>query len=218
MHWVRRRLTRWGRVHFRNFAWREESDPWLTLVAEFLLQRTRARQAERAFIELREHYSTAASLAAGGPEASRRILGSLGLLWRAQNLHALASEVAQRGGHPPETIGELRSLPGIGDYTASAWLSLFRHRRAAVVDSNVARWLSRLTGLSRPSDPRHCRWLKDLAETLTPVRSFRAYNYAVIDFTMTICTPTHPACESCVLRMKCHYFSHAFDKHRPSAA
>ena len=92
-----------------------------------------------------------------------------------------------------ETVEELASLPGIGRYTGAAWLSLYRGKRAVIIDANVARWLSRLTGRAPPADPRHCAWLRDLADELTPRRAFRDYNYAVLDFTMIVCARVPPA-------------------------
>ena len=67
---IRHRLVRWGRKHYQPFDWREESSPWLTLVAEFLLQRTRASQVIPVFREVRERYPTAAALVEAGPAAA----------------------------------------------------------------------------------------------------------------------------------------------------
>lgn len=202
---IRRRLLRWGRANFANYCWRTEPDPWLTLVAEFLLQRTRASQVEIAFQRFREQYPTAEALVTAGAAAARRVTDMVGLHWRAPLLYQLAIAVNARGGEPPEDAAELRKLIGIGMYTTAAWLSLHRNRRAVLVDSNVARWLSRLIGRPYPRDPRHVRWIQELADQLTPQRAHRAYNYAVLDFTMTICTLRQPKCDICVLQSLCAY-------------
>ena len=76
---IQRRVLAWGRKNYQHYDWREETDPWLTLVAEFLLQRTRARQVERVFRDFRSRYPTAASLVEAGPDAARRLLDNLGL-------------------------------------------------------------------------------------------------------------------------------------------
>lgn len=202
---IRRRLLVWGRANFEPYEWRTEDNPWLTLVAEWLLQRTRARQAERAFLVLRERYPTPESLVRAGPLAARQITAITGLHWRAPHLYQLALAVNARDGSPPETEAELRSITGIGGYTAAAWLSLHRNKRATIVDSNIARWLARLTGKPYPRDPRHVRWVNDLAGRLTPRRAFREYNYAVLDFTMLVCTGHAPRCRTCPLRSECRY-------------
>jgi A/G-specific adenine glycosylase len=202
---IARRLLRWGAANYRPFPWRAETDPWLTLLVELLLQRTRASQVAPVFEEARRRYPTAASLAAAGEAAATALMDRLGLRWRGRLLHATAVAVAARGGTPPRDPAALRALPGVGPYTAAAWLSLHAGRRAAIVDANVARWLARMTGRPYPRDPRPVRWVNALADRLTPRRAFRAYNYAVLDFTMTVCTPRAPACPTCPLRADCAY-------------
>lgn len=206
---IRRRLLRWGRANYVPYAWRTEADPWLSLVAEFLLQRTRAAQVEPVFRGLRQHYPTAASLAAGGTRAVGALTDRLGLHWRGPLLIVVAKQVAQSGGQPPETLEGLRRLPGVGAYTAAAWLSLHRGRRMSIVDSNVSRLLSRVTGLPYNRDPRNVRWVNELAERLTPERCFRDYNYAVLDFTMTTCVMRKPKCAVCPLRQDCVWGRHS---------
>lgn len=202
---VRRRLLRWGRSHFKQYPWRTETDPWLSLLAEFLLQRTRASQVEPVFRTIRQRHPTPQSLVAGGLLGVKGITGKLGLHWRGPLLLRVALAVAARGGAPPETMAELRALPGVGMYTAAAWLSLHRGKRAAIIDANVARWLSRMTGLPYNRDPRHVQWLKELADRVTPRRAFRDFNYAVLDFTMNVCTRRNPGCDRCPIRSECRY-------------
>jgi A/G-specific adenine glycosylase len=208
---IRQRLLRWGRTNFQYFAWRSETDPWLSLAAEIMLQRTRARQVERVFLEFRAQYPTAESLMTAGPAAAHSILSRLGLHWRGLLLYDVAVAVCEWGGVPPEHPADLRRLPGVGPYTAAAWLSLHRGVRAVIVDSNVARWLSRMTSRPYQRDPRHVHWVQDLAERLTPRHAFRDYNYAVLDFTMNVCTNRAPRCPECPLRADCDYGRRATD-------
>lgn len=200
---VTRRLLRWGRRNFKDFPWRFEDDPWLTLVAEFMLQRTRAVQVVPVFNEFCQRFPTAENLVHAGDEVARDITDRLGLHWRGPLLVELARKVAALGGAPPESMDELRAFTGVGMYTAASWLSLHRGIRAVIIDANVARWLSRMTGLPYNRDPRHVRWVQELAERLTPRRSFRDYNYAVLDFTMTICVPRRPRCDVCPVCADC---------------
>lgn len=192
---VRERLLRWGRANFRHYPWRDETDPWLTLVAEFLLQRTRASQVVEVFLECRERYPTPEALVGAGPAAAGALTGRLGLHRRGPMLADIARTVIRDG--LPRNMDALLRLPGVGMYTAGAWLSLHRGQRAVIIDANVARWLSRMTGLPYNRDPRHVRWVRDLADRLTPTRVFRDYNYAVLDFTMGVCSPRSPLCDHC---------------------
>jgi A/G-specific adenine glycosylase len=199
---IQRHLLRWGRANFRPYPWRSETDPWLTFLAEFLLQRTRASQVAEMFPAISSAFPSPAALA-DNPSLAATITANLGLHFRAAQLVEVARQVVGRGGALPETENELRAFMGVGPYTASAWLSLHRQRRAAIVDANVARWLGRISGMPRVSDPRRVRWVRDLAEALTPKKAFRSYNYAVLDFTMTICTSRSPSCATCPLRASC---------------
>ncbi len=174
-------------------------------MAELLLTRTKAAQVEPVFREVRERFGTARELAEAGPEAANAVVAGLGLHWRGPLLYRAAQAIAERGGAPPEDPDQLRELPGIGPYASAAWLSLHRGRRAVLVDNNVARWLARMTGRPYDGETRRKRWLLELADALTPQRDFRAYNYAVLDFTMTICTPRPPKCDACPLRADCAY-------------
>lgn len=196
---VRKRILGWGRRNFASYPWRDDRDPWLTLIAELLLQRTRAAQVVATYELFRSRYPTPRDLLRSGRRGVRHLTNKVGLHARGETLLAVA-ELFDREG-VPETAEPLRKIRGVGDYTASAWLSLHRGRRAVIVDSNVFRWLGRMVDRPYQRDPRGIHWVNDLAESLTPRRAFRDYNYAVLDFTMKVCMPRDPACERCpVLR------------------
>jgi A/G-specific adenine glycosylase len=200
---TRRRLVRWGRSNYRDYPWRNETDPWLSLLAELLLQRTRASQVVPVFERIRREYPKPNDLAQLSPTEARNLVGSLGLQSRGPALVEIAAEVVRKRGQLPENESELRRLVGVGEYTARAWLSLHRGQRATIIDSNVVRWLSRMTGGPYNRDPRGISWVQRLADQITPQRVFRDYNYAVLDFTMTVCTPKKPSCKTCPVRSDC---------------
>ena len=202
---TRRRLLKWGHENFRVYPWRLEKDPWLSLVAEVLLQRTRASQVQRVYVELKARFPTAEMLAQCSGANVRFLTERLGLHRRGEMLLTLARAVASRGGTPPMRIEELCRFRGIGMYTAAAWLSLHQGKRGIVIDANICRWLSRMTGLPYNRDPRHVRWIQALADDLTPRTDFRNYNYAVLDFTMEVCKAKTPKCGGCPLRDDCNH-------------
>lgn len=202
---IRRRVLTWGSANYRTFPWRDEPSGWLTLVAEVLLQRTQALQASATFSAFARAFPTAELAMSASLDEVARVLFPLGLHSRANVVKAIAAETVLAGGAPPEDMARLRSIRGVGDYTASAWLSLHRGRRAVIVDANVYRWLGRLTGRPFGRDPRRIRWVRSLADHLTPRRAFKAFNYALLDFTMSICSPRTPKCEGCPLRPDCAY-------------
>ena len=206
---IRRRLLYWGERNFQKYPWRADTDAWLTFVAELFLQRTRAEQVKDVYEEFRQQYPTPLDLLNANPYEVSLLLRQLGLGFRVGFLLDIAVAVEHHGALP-ENMAELTTLRGIGTYTAAAWLSLHRGKRAVLVDSNVVRWLSRMTGNPYHRDPRGVSWVNDLAERLTPRRAFRKYNYAVLDFTMKVCNPRNPDCAHCPNRVDCLYASKAF--------
>lgn len=195
---IRRRLLSWGRRNYRPFPWRSAPAGYLGLIAEIMLQRTRASNVVPVYERFAERYPTPIDLALAGQKELEEVIRPLGLLWRAPLMKALGEALAQTG-RVPRTLDGLTALPGVGPYAAAAYLSFHVGGRGVLIDSNVVRWLARLTG--RPFDPetRRKRWLRDLAERMTPARNVRDFNYAVLDFTMTVCTPGVPRCAVCPL-------------------
>ncbi|MDJ0836347.1 MAG: hypothetical protein QNK37_07490 [Acidobacteriota bacterium] len=197
---TRQKVLIWGRANFASYAWREETDSWLTLVAEFFLQRTRAAQVEGFFIRFKQRFPTAKDLVEAGDEGIAWVTSNLGLHRRGPLLLAIAQKIVAEGF--PEGMEALLEIKGIGPYSAAAWLSLHQGKRAVIIDANVVRWLSRMTGMPYNRDPRGLKWVQSLCERLTPKRVFRDYNYAVLDFTMNICAKK-PRCVQCPLKNIC---------------
>ena len=207
---IRLRLLCWGRRNYQEYPWRIDTDAWLTFVAELFLQRTQASQVTGVYQEFKKRYPTPFALLGTDPNEVSLLVRKLGLGFRFGMLCDIAAVVVERGGVLPENMDELTRLRGVGAYTAAAWLSLHRGKRAVLIDSNVVRWLSRMTGNPYNRDPRGVSWVWDLAERLTPPRTFQEYNYAVLDFTMKICTPRSPDCGHCPNLVDCRYGSEAF--------
>lgn len=147
--------------------------------------------------EFARRYPDPEFLVRESPAALKDLIGPLGLHWRAPLLFRMAQNVANVGG-PPDRLEALVELPGVGPYAAAAYLSFHRGVRAVIIDSNVVRWLGRVFGFATDAETRRKRWLFELADSLTPKRAFRAYNFALLDLSMTICK-TRPSCEICPL-------------------
>jgi len=210
---VRRRLATWRPRNPSSFPWRGTRNSWLGLVAEVLLQRTRASQVVPVYWKIALIASTPARMVRN----ARRVRGemrSLGLHGRASDLVSIARTILAAG-RLPKSAKELCALRGIGEYTAAAWLSMHRGERGVIVDANIFRWLARMTGRPWQRDPRGVRWVYEVAEKLTPQRAFREFNQAVLDFTMTICLPGAPRCQICPLLQECHFGGRAMRKSKP---
>ena len=135
---TRDRVFNWWELEQRDFPWRRTRDPWAILVSEFMLQQTQAQRVVSKYEMFLHRYPDVHA-------CSRSTLGEVIELWsglgynrRAKNLHTTAQLVVDRyGGAIPDSLMELRSLPGIGEYTARAVLSFAFDMNVAVVDVNV---------------------------------------------------------------------------------
>jgi A/G-specific adenine glycosylase len=78
-------------------------------------------------------------------------------------------------------------LPGIGDYVASSWLCFHRGRRRLIIDTNIVRWLCRITGQRMDGETRRKRWINKIIDDMTPSYEWSKFNYSLLDFTMLIC-------------------------------
>ncbi len=198
-----RALIRWGRRHARAYPWRGGLPLWQALIVEVMLQRTRAEQVVPTFNRFRDRYPSPASLAVASEEELTGLVEPLGLRWRGRLLHRLAQEIASLEGALPLNRTALEDLPGVGPYAAAATLSLHANKRAVLVDSNIVRVLCRLVGTSYDGETRRKRWLRHMAEALTPPRAHRVYNYAVLDLAALVCMPRMPKCSECPILKWC---------------
>jgi A/G-specific adenine glycosylase len=173
-------------------------------VAEVLLQRTRAEQVVPVYLNFIRVFPDPASLARANIPEIEKVIAPLGLRWRARFLHELGKELVACG-YVPADLTLLRKLPGVGSYAASAYLSLHAGMRVPIVDSNVVRFYGRFFGFQTGPETRRDKHLFELADSLTPKRSFRRFNYAVIDFTRAICRPK-PLHDICPVAKRCIFY------------
>jgi A/G-specific adenine glycosylase len=207
-------LTLWGRKNYQEYPWREPKEPWHGLIAEILLQRTRANNVVPVYEDFVNHFPSPSNLARASIEEVETVIYPLGLRWRAPLLKRLGEQLERIGGKIPTDLEGLRNLSGVGAYVASAWLSFHGGRRSTIVDANIVRFICRMTGRQMDGETRRKKWLVQTAESLTPKRAWKTYNYAILDFTMQICT-THPKCNLCPIGPKtCVYGRRSYRKLR----
>lgn len=211
-------MLAWGRANFAPYPWRSRrTRPWHALSAEVLLQRTRAEQVASVYSEFVRRYPDPECLVREKPGQLREVIGSLGLHWRMPLIVQLAEKL-KTSGEVPSSLEELKTLPGVGPYAASAYLSMHRDVRALIIDSNVVRWLGRVLGVPTDPETRRKAWLRDVVDTLTPKRAFRDFNYAMLDLSMKVCRP-RPECARCPLPATlCAYRRESLGQPRASLA
>ena len=196
-------LLKWFRQNRRELPWRETTDPYAIWLSEVILQQTRIQQGWDYWERFMQRWPTVEALAQATEDEVLREWQGLGYYSRARNLHHAARQVVSMGGFPT-TLEGIRSLKGVGDYTAAAIGSFAFGLRAAVVDGNVYRVLSRYFGIATPINTTEGKHeFAALAHELLPINQVSDYNQAIMDFGATLCTPQSPRCADCPLQLSC---------------
>lgn len=206
---LRRFFRRWYRECGRAFPWRDPGvTPFGTLIAEMLLRQTRAEMVAALWPTFLERYPTPAACAAASDEELYAFLAPLGLgRQRAEAIRLTSQSLLERhGGAVPRSIDALLELPHIGLYSAHAVACFAYGRRVPVVDVNVIRLFSRLTGQAFSRDNRRAPEAWALAWRILPDRAVREHNYGILDFAATVCKPSSPAHDTCPLAPYCMGF------------
>lgn len=199
-------LLRWYDANRRILPWREEVSAYRTWVSEIMLQQTRVTAVLPYFARFMAAFPTVEALAAADTEQLMKLWEGLGYYSRARNLQKAAQIVTERyGGQFPAAYEELIALPGIGDYTAGAILSIAFGQRVPAVDGNVLRVAARITG-SRLDvlDGKNRKLFRAWMAEAMPADRPGAYNQALMDLGATVCLPNgQPLCDACPARDFC---------------
>jgi A/G-specific adenine glycosylase len=205
----RRRLLAWYRKHGRDLPWRKTTDPYHILVSEIMLQQTQVDRVLPKYQEWLAKYPSFESLAAASPREVSATWYPLGYNVRPKRLQSIAREAVERfDGALPSDHDTLLSFKGIGRYTAGAIRSFAFGERAAILDTNVARVLSRVFLGSSGDVKAHARQreLWRLSELLVPRRHVFDFNQALMDFGATVCSARKPRCPTCPMRRGCRTY------------
>ncbi len=205
MNAAQRRLLQWYRRYGRAaLPWRVARNPYHTVVSEFMLAQTQVDRVVPKFESFIERFGDFRSLARASVAEVLREWKGLGYNSRAVRLHRLAETVVRRhGGALPSEREALRSLPGIGPYTAPAIRAFAFDIDDAPIDTNVRRIVNRLFfGLEYPR-AASARELDERARALAPPGRAHDWSSALMDLGATICTSRAPKCLLCPLRSDC---------------
>jgi A/G-specific adenine glycosylase len=200
-----RKLLAWFRRSARDLPWRRTKDLYAIWISEVMLQQTQVATVVPHYHRFLSRFPDIASLAAAPEEQVLRQWEGLGYYRRARQLSAAARQIADlHGGRLPTSFDDLRTLPGIGRYTAGAILSIGLDLRLPILEANSSRVLSRLAAYEGDaSSSAGQRLLWSLAEALLPSSRAGAFNQALMELGSEICTARSPACNRCPIIGHC---------------
>ena len=202
-------LLAWYDIHRRILPWREEVSPYRTWVSEIMLQQTRVAAVLPYFQRFMEAFPTVEALAQADTERLMKLWEGLGYYSRARNLQKAARILTEQyGGRFPETYRELTALPGIGDYTAGAILSISFGQAVPAVDGNVLRVFARLYNddadvMAPATKKAFTVRVLDQMPKATP----GPYNEALMELGALVCIPGTPHCGECPLADLCRGYA-----------
>lgn len=209
-------LLPWYEAHARELAWRTPAaTPWAVLVSEVMLQQTPVVRVQPAFEVWMQRWPDAAALAAEPVSEAIRAWGRLGYPRRAVRLHAAARMIVDdHGGDVPRDVAVLRSLPGVGEYTAAAVAAFAYGEAVPVLDTNVRRVLGRVVQAQATPSAHLTNAERDLAARLLPADATAPrWSVAVMELGALVCTAANPQCQACPLAQQCAWLSEG----RPAA-
>jgi A/G-specific adenine glycosylase len=198
-------LLAWFARFQRDLPWRRRCDPYRIWISEIMLQQTRVAAVIPYYEKFLESFPDVQALAEAPQEEVLRLWSGLGYYSRARNLQKAANRiVAVHGGEFPRTKAEVMELPGIGEYTAAAILSIAFGAELAVLDGNVARVLARIDAQRGDlRQPRRWRLLQERADELLARDAPGDWNQAMMELGATSCTPRSPQCLRCPVQKFC---------------
>lgn len=202
-------LLTWYDTDGRHFPWRNKRlTQYQIIIAETLLQRTKAETVSKFFSQFIKDFPNWTSLAQANTVAIEKYLKPIGLYrQRAKRLKSLALEMVKRKGKLPKDRTDLESIPFIGQYIANAVELIIYNKPSPLVDVNMARLLERYFGKRKMADIRYDPYLQKLSIKIVNNEKSKEINWAILDYAAIVCKAQKPLCTACELRAKCLYFN-----------
>lgn len=206
---IAQRVVRDYRKRKRELPWRDKGDAYGVWISEIMLQQTRIAAVIPYYQRWLARFPSVQSLAAAELDDVLAQWSGLGYYSRARNIHSCAKELqANYGGTLPPSAATLRTLPGIGPYTAGAIASIAFAKQEALVDGNVARVMSRVFAIDediKSSGAMKKCW--QLCTKLVPANAPGDFNQGLMELGSLVCTPQNPKCHVCPIPMHCSAYA-----------
>jgi A/G-specific adenine glycosylase len=204
------KMLTWYELEGRHFPWRNKSiTNFQAVIAEVLLQRTKAETVSKFYTQFIIDYPNWRSLAEANLKDIENYLRPIGLYTqRSVRLQKLAIEMVKRNGRLPRDRKDLESIPFMGQYIANAVELVVFNQPSPLVDVNMARVLERYFGPRQMADIRYDPYLQDLAYKVVNHENTKEINWGILDFAALICQARRPKCEICFLKHSCRFYIH----------
>ncbi len=198
-------LVAWYKQYRRALPWRKTKDPYRILVSETMLQQTRVETVIPYYRAFLERFPSVFALAKANEADVLKMWQGLGYYSRARNLQRLAQEVVDRHeGRIPNDESRLCELPGVGEYTCGAVMSIAFDAPVPAVDGNVLRVMTRYLGIHLPIDKSSVRLqVRDVVAAWLQHASPALLTQALMELGALVCVPRNPKCTDCPLREGC---------------
>ncbi len=210
-------LLAWYQQNARDLPWRRCNQAYGIWVSEIMLQQTQVATVIPYYERWMARFPSIKTLAEADEQDVLTLWEGLGYYSRARHLHQAAKQVMQQhGGQFPQTMTEIRSLPGVGAYTAGAIASIAFGQDEAALDGNIRRVMARLFDISMPlKTPQSEKTLWALARQFLPHGRAGDYNQALMELGALICTAKKPACNACPVNAGCLAYGRGVQHERP---
>jgi len=196
-------LLSWYDNNKRVLAFRENNKPYNVWVSEVMLQQTKVETVIPYFNEWIEKFPNINAVADASEESILKFWEGLGYYSRCRNFHRAAKIIVKEyNSKIPDTWDQFRSLPGVGDYTAGAVLSIAFNKNYIAIDGNVKRVMARLTGrkkLSKYND----NYIKSRLNKYMDKNRPGDFNQALMELGACVCLPKRPKCDECPINGVC---------------
>lgn len=205
MQKITEELITWYQDNKRDLPWRHTKNPYYIWISEIMLQQTRVEAVKEYYARFIKKLPTLKDLADISEDELLKLWEGLGYYSRVRNMQKTAKKLIESGkDNLPNTKDELLSLPGIGEYTAGAILSISYNIPTLAIDGNVYRVIGRVYEIKESiSKPATYKVYSKILEKLLPKENASDFTQSFMDLGSLICTPKNPKCVICPLNKKC---------------
>jgi len=193
-------------IFLRDFPWRHRISPYRIMVAEFMLQRTKAEQVRPVYQKFLHEYPDVVTLSKAKISPVSKYTRTLGIHWRAKHfIQAARFVVKNYSGRFPSHRNKLLAIPGVGEYVAGAILTVAFHKPEWVIDANIARVFNRYYNLKLTGEIRRKKKIVEKSKLFFNHPDPGKLLFCILDFSARICVPGKPHCPECLIRSRCRY-------------